>query len=129
MPFLSRIAYHQCITTPPLWERGKDKGTPLAPRQGRAPAPPFPIMFRGPFGRNRYPGGENHEIEVRKSSTSAGCARRRRRDNPGGVRRHIGRLFKQLIDVRKYARTRGELQTRCFADLQQHRLLDQLYLV
>src|SRR6266571_133626 len=32
-----------CITTPPFWERGKDKGTPLAPRQGRSPAPPFPI--------------------------------------------------------------------------------------
>ena len=45
----------------------------------------------------RHLGGENHDIEVRKSSTSAGCARRRR-DSPGGVRRHV----KYDIDVVKY---------------------------
>src|SRR2546421_11821424 len=32
---------------PPLWERGKGKGTPLTPRQGRSPAPPFPFISGG----------------------------------------------------------------------------------
>src|SRR5205814_2891422 len=35
------------LTTPPHWERGKGKGTPLAPRQGRSPAPPFPLISGG----------------------------------------------------------------------------------
>jgi len=38
--------------------------------------------------RIRHPGGESHEIEARKSSTSARCARRRR-DSPGSVQQHV----------------------------------------
>src|SRR6266702_5328896 len=34
-----------CITTPPFWERGKDKGTPLAPRQG---GPLHPLFLSAP---------------------------------------------------------------------------------
>src|SRR4051812_43306624 len=38
------MSSYQCIFNGPFWEKekGESKGTPLEPRQGRSPAPPFP---------------------------------------------------------------------------------------
>src|SRR5579875_493058 len=86
-----------------------------------------------PVKRTMRPGkpeGEHCESAVRILSASTGRTRRRCAC-ASGVWWHVGHHIdiRRDIGVRGQARTRRKLQARRFADLQQYRLLDELYFV